>query len=585
MTPLTSPLSGTVVHVVAVGGAVRAGQGVVVIESMKLEHPVASPHDGVVAQLDVRVGDSVERDQRLAVVEPAVLPAVREAPPVNPALEELRRRQAARLDEARPEQVSRRHERGGRTARENVDDLLDPGSFDELGGLALAAQRSRDEADLIARTPADGVVTGFGTVDGSPVAVLAYDSTVLAGTQGLVGHRKTDRLLDLVARRRTPVVLYAEGGGGRPSDTDGLVVSALDTRAFVLWAGLSGLVPRIAVVNGNCFAGNAALAGAADLVVATASTSWGMGGPAMIEGGGLGVVAAADVGPLAVQVAAGTVDVAVADEAEATSVARRLVSLLSGAHVDGEAGDQTTLRDLALYGRQSYDVRGVLYVLFDTGSVLMLREHWAPEMVTALARLDGRAVGVIANNPQHLGAITSNGADKAARFLQLCDAHGLPVISLVDTPGIMVGLEAEATGLVRHAARLFVAGATLRVPFLAVVLRRAYGLGAQAMLGGGTREPLLTLAWPTGELAPMGLEGAVRLGMRRELEAIADPYEQEAEVARVVALLTSQAAAVNVASVFEIDDVIDPADTRARLSAALRDLPAPAAGRKVIDTW
>lgn len=589
---LVSPLQGTVVRAPEVGTAVRAGQPVVVVESMKMEHPIPAPQDGYVTGA-VATGAPVLRDQVVARVRAGTVhtPAPAVADAGEDLLAALRARHEATGDAARTEQVQRRHATGGRTARENLAHLLDDGSFVELGGLALAAQRGRRSMqELLERTPADGVLTGFGTVRGTPVAVVAYDYTVLAGTQGMVGHRKLDRLFELAARRRTPVVLYAEGGGGRPGDTDHLVVSALDTRAFVLWAGLSGIVPRIAIVHGRCFAGNAALAGCADLVIATASTSWGMGGPAMIAGGGLGDVDADDVGPLATHVDAGTVDVAVADEAAATEVAIDLLGLLTRSRLPGACADQEALRRVVPADRRrAFDVHAVLDVLFDTGSVCELRPQYAAGMVTALARLDGRPVGVLANNGLHeAGAVTAEGAGKAARFLQLCDAFGLPVVSLVDTPGMMVGPQAEGTGLVRHTARLFVAGATLTVPFVAVVLRRAYGLGGQAMLAGGSHEPLLTLAWPTGELAPMGLQGAVRLGLRRELAALTDPAERAAEVARLTAWAQQQASAVNVASVFEIDDVIDPADTRQLLSAALADVvpsPGDPVRRRVVDTW
>jgi acetyl-CoA carboxylase carboxyltransferase component len=587
---LTSPLQGTVVHCLTAGSLVREGQAVLLVESMKMEHAVVAPTSGVVDALLVAVGDTVVRDQPVAILTAGdnALAAPAEDERGQAALAEVHRRHAGTADRARPEEVTRRHQAGGRTARENVEDLLDHGSWVEYGGLSVAAQRGRRTMEeLLARTPADGVLTGFGSCAGAPVAVVAYDYTVLAGTQGTICHRKQDRLFEVVAQQRTPVVMYAEGGGGRPGDTDHLVVSALDTRAFALWAKLSGIVPRIAIVHGNCFAGNAALAGSADLVIATSSSSWGMGGPAMIEGGGLGIVTAAEIGPLEVQVAAGTVDVAVADEAEATTVARQLLSCFTHPQIPGAAGDQALLRDVVPEDRRrAYDVHDVLDLLFDTGSVLELRGQWAPGMVTAFARLEGRAVGVLANNPLHLaGAVTSDGADKAARFLQLCDAFDLPLVTLVDTPGMMVGPEAEATGLVRHSSRLFVVGATLDLPVVSVVLRKAYGLGAQAMLVGGTHEPLLTVAWPTGELAPMGLEGAVKLGFRRELAAADDP---EAELERLVAFAMLHTAAVNAASVFEVDDVIDPADTRRLLASVLAAAPAPSprTGRKrVVDTW
>jgi acetyl-CoA carboxylase carboxyltransferase component len=509
--------------------------------------------------------------------------------------EVLERRELTR-DPARPEAVKRRHAAGGRTARENIEDLIDPGSLVEYGRFAIAAQRGRREvAELIARTPADGLIAGTARVNGelfgerAACAVLSYDYTVLAGTQGAVGHRKKDRLFELIERMRLPVVFFAEGGGGRPGDTDYPVVSALDTRAFALWAGLSGLVPRIAVVAGRCFAGNAVIAGCADLIVAAENASLGMGGPAMIAGGGFGDVDPDEVGPTEVQAANGVVDVVAADEAEATALARRLVAYFQGSTPPGLVPDQTRLLELVPERqRRAYDPRPILETLADEGSVTFLRERFAPEMVTALARIEGRPLGVIANDTRHMaGAITGPAADKAARLLQLCDAFGLPVISLIDTPGYMVGPEAEATGLVRHASRLLVAGAALRVPLLAVVLRRGYGLGAQAMVGGSLHEPLLTVAWPGAHLGPMGLEGAVRLALRKELEAIEDEEERERRVRELTAAAEDNAKALNAAALFELDDVIDPAETRSLLAATLAAAgePRPGSGHRFVDTW
>ncbi|HYZ66985.1 MAG TPA: carboxyl transferase domain-containing protein, partial [Mycobacterium sp.] len=409
---------------------------------------------------------------------------------------ELVRRRALTEDAARPDAVQRRHAAGGRTARENIADLVDAGSFVEYGRFAIAAQRfRRDLADLIARTPADGLVAGTARVNGSSCAVLSYDYTVLAGTQGALGHRKKDRLFELIERMRLPTVFFAEGGGGRPGDTDYPVVSALDARAFKLWAALSGLVPRIAVVKGRCFAGNAVIAGCADLIVATEDASIGMGGPAMIAGGGLGDVHPDDVGPISMQAPNGVVDVVVADEAEAVAVTKRLLAYFQGPTEPASAGDQTRLRTMVPErARRAYKVTPIIETLADDGSVTSLRERFAPEMVTALARIEGRAVGVIANNTMVMaGAITAAASDKAARFLQLCDAFDLPVVSLVDCPGYMVGPAAEAEALVRRASRMRIAGAALRVPLVAVVLRRGYGLGAQAMVGGSLHEPVLTV--------------------------------------------------------------------------------------------
>jgi methylmalonyl-CoA carboxyltransferase 12S subunit len=512
-------------------------------------------------------------------------------------LAELRRRAALTEDEARQDAVRRRHEAGGRTARENIADLVDSGSFVEYGRFAIAAQRGRRELDdLIARTPADGLVGGTARINGdlfgedSACAVLSYDYTVLAGTQGALGHRKKDRLFELIERMRLPTVLFAEGGGGRPGDTDYPVVSALDTRAFALWARLSGLVPRIAVVAGRCFAGNAVLAGCSDLIVATENISLGMGGPAMIEGGGLGKVDPDEVGPLEMQERSGVVDVAVADEEAATATAKRLLAYFQGAVPPGPEPDQDRLRDLVPEReRRAYPVGPVIETLADQGSVTFLRERFAPEMVTALGRIEGCAVGFIANDTRHMaGAITSDAADKAARFLQLCDSFGLPIVSLVDTPGMMVGPEAEATGLVRHASRLLIGGAALRVPLVAVIMRRGYGLGAQAMVGGSLHEPLLTVAWPTAHLGPMGLEGAVKLALRKELEAIDDEVERAQRVRDLTAAAERNAKAINAAMLFELDDVVDPAQTRSLIASTLSAAMAgrdPDRGRRFIDAW
>jgi acetyl-CoA carboxylase carboxyltransferase component len=513
-------------------------------------------------------------------------------------LAELLARRALTEDAARPDVVARRHEAGARTARENIADLVDAGSFLEYGRYAIAAQRGRREVqDLIERTPADGLVAGTARVNGelfgaerAACAVLSYDYTVLAGTQGALGHKKKDRLFELIERMRLPTVFFAEGGGGRPGDTDYAVVSWLETRAFALWAGLSGVVPRVAVVAGRCFAGNAVIAGCSDLIVATEGSSLGMGGPAMIAGGGLGDVHPDEIGPVEVQAKNGVVDVVAADEAEATAVARRLIGYFQGTTAPGPVPDQARLRELVPEReRRAYAVAPIVETLADEGSVTFLRERFAPEMVTALARIEGRPVGIVANDTRHMaGAITSDASDKAARLIGLCDAFGLPVVSLVDTPGFMVGPDAEATGLVRHASRLLVAGGALRVPLVAVILRRGYGLGAQAMTGGSLHEPLLTVAWPAAHLGPMGLEGAVRLALRKELEAIADEAEREQRVRDLTAAAEDNAKALNSAALFEIDDVIDPAQTRGAIAstlAAAAAAPAFARDHRPVDTW
>ena len=419
------------------------------------------------------------------------------------------------------------------------------------------------------------------------MAVLAYDYTVLAGTQGYLNHKKTDRMLEIAEQQRLPVVLFAEGGGGRPGDTDTTVASGLDVPTFATMGRLSGLVPTIGIAAGRCFAGNAALLGCCDVIIATRDSTIGMGGPAMIEGGGLGVFAPEEVGPIEVQGGNGVVDVVVDDEAEAVAVAQRYLGYFQGRREEWSAPDQRHLRHVVPESRvRAYDVRRAIDTLADEGSVLELRAGFAPGVITALVRIEGRPMGLVANNPRHLGgAIDSPAADKLARFLQLCDAHGLPVVSLCDTPGFMVGPDHERTATVRHFARLFVIGAHLRVPVVTVVLRKAYGLGAQAMAAGGFHRPAATLAWPTGEVGGMGLEGAVRLGFRRELEAVADPAERAELEAQLLAQMYERGRAVNAAAVVELDDVIDPVDTRQWITTALGEVDHTDVPRGYVDTW
>jgi acetyl-CoA carboxylase carboxyltransferase component len=579
---LVAPFAGTVVSVPSRSGApVSAGAPVVVIEAMKMEHEVVADHDGAVAELLVAPGDEVAEGAPLAVIEHDAAAPAAQTPVADPAgdtgprddLVAVRDRHALGLDDARPDAVAKRHERGRRTARENLEDLLDADSFVEYGPLMFAAQeRRRPRDELIRRTPADGLVGGAGTIAGDPCIAMSYDYTVLAGTQGMRNHLKKDRLFELAQRRRLPVVLFAEGGGGRPGDVDMPIVSGLDCRAFQYFAELSGLVPLVGIASGYCFAGNAALLGCCDVVIATEDASIGMGGPAMIEGGGLGVHEPGAIGPIDVQYGNGVVDLRVADDAAAVAAAKLYLSYFArkpNREIDGPAKsdqtperDQTCLRELIPPDRKRvYDVRAVLRTLCD--DLLELRAGFGAGIVTALARIDGRSLGVIANDPAHLGgAIDAPAADKAARFMQLCDAFGLPLLFCADTPGFMVGPDAERTATVRHFARMFVTGANLTVPTGTVVLRKGYGLGAQAMAAGSFKAPVFCVGWPTAEFGAMGLEGAVKLGMRRELEAIDDPAERERTYQTMVAAAYDRGSAISMASYFEIDDVIDPADTR-----------------------
>ena len=597
MLRIASPLVGTVVQVhVKVGQLVRAGTELCVIESMKMEHPIVAECEMTITAVVATVGEKVGEGTVLLEAQEA-------SSEVPPQLAQLEKRRAKLEDEARPAATTKRHERGQRTVRENISDLFDDGTFVEYGGFAVAAQRKRRSVeDLIDNTPADGLVTGIGLVDGHRCAVLAYDYTVLAGTQGFVNHRKTDRILEVIERERLPVVLFAEGGGGRPGDVDAPGVAGLDVRSFASFARLSGLVPLVGIASGYCFAGNAALLGCCDVIIATQNSNIGMAGPAMIEGGGLGKVAPTDIGPIGTQRANGVVDVVVADEAEATSVAKRYLALIGAAvanapqaqnasPVTQNQSSRTKLRSIIPAQRtRVYDMREVVRTLADEGSLLELRRDFAQGAVTALARVDGRSVGIIANVPAHLGgAIDASAADKFARFIQLCDAFDLPIVSLCDTPGFMVGPEAETTGQVRHFARLFVTAASITVPWITVVVRKGYGLGAQAMAAGSFHAATTTVAWPTGEFGGMGLEGAVRLGYRKELDAAPDDASRAALEERLIAAAYEQGAALNMAMHIEIDDVIDPADTPARISATLRacapTVPRMGKKRPMIDTW
>lgn len=604
---VAAPLQGTIVTIqVKEGEIVRPGQQLAVIESMKMEHLVMAEQGGRVMKLAAADGATLMHGEAIMYLEPldvaadsAAAEADIDLDHIRPDLAELIARQANTLDANRPSSVERRRNTNQRTARENVAQLVDEGSFMEYGSLAIAAQRRRRKLDdLIKNTPADGLVMGVATVnagkfgpEGARCIVVAYDYTVLAGTQGHMNHKKIDRMLTLAEDWRVPLVFYAEGGGGRPGDTDRLGMTGLDGPSFVQFARLSGLVPVVGVVSGYCFAGNAAMLGCCDVIIATKNASIGMGGPAMIEGGGLGVYHPAEVGPVAFQSPNGVIDILVEDEEEATRVAQKYLSYFQDTVKDWEAADQRLLRRAIPENRlRVYDIRSVINLVADKDSVLELRRDYGVGMITALIRIEGKPFGLIANNPRHLGgAIDADAGDKAARFLQLCDAFDLPVVSLCDTPGFMVGPEAEKTAIVRHVSRMFVTGASLTVPLFGIVLRKGYGLGAQSMIGGGFHASFFTAAWPTGEFGGMGLEGYVRLGFRKEMEAIADPEERETYYRNKVAELYANGKAVSIASVFEIDNVIDPAETRRWIMAGLRSVPKPPArtGKKrpCIDTW
>jgi acetyl/propionyl-CoA carboxylase alpha subunit/acetyl-CoA carboxylase carboxyltransferase component len=603
-TPVQAPLQATVGSIeVAEGDEIRPGQTLAILEAMKMEHVVAATVSGRVTRVTVAKGSIVLKDQPILFMTPEDIAGVIadsdeviDLDFIRPDLAEVKERWRVTLDEARPEAVARRRGRNQRTARENIDDLVDPGTFLEYGAFAVAAQRRRRSAEeLLKMSPADGLICGVGSVNGvafppdrARCAALAYDFTVLAGTQGHMNHMKTDRLLEIVESEELPVVWFAEGGGGRPGDTDGIGASGLATPSFKAFARLAGRVPKIAVVSGRCFAGNASFAGLCEILICTKGANIGMGGPAMIEGGGLGVFAPEDIGPMSVQTVNGVVDILAEDEADATRLAKQALSYFQGPVAAWTTADQRALRRAIPENRlRVYDIRRVIETVADEGSFLELRPEFAPGLITGFIRIEGRPLALIANDPRHLGgAVDCDGADKGSRLFQLADAFDLPVLSLVDTPGFMVGPDSEAAAAVRKTSRLFINAARLGTPMFAIVLRKAYGLGAQAMAGGSTLAPVFCAAWPTGEFGGMGLEGSVRLGYRRELEAENDPVARQALFDKLLGSLYARGKAINVAATLEIDAVIDPADTRRWIVQGLKSCrPRHAPPRRFVDGW
>ncbi|TVS87608.1 acetyl-CoA carboxylase family protein [Mycobacterium helveticum] len=584
--PLRAQLAGTVVEVPPEDTEFGPGDQLIVLEAMKMQHVLTAPGTLRTVRVLVTPGQVITTGDPLLVfartgsdTESESASAAVDLDRQRADLDEVRQRHLRTLDEGRQATVAKRHAQGRRTARENIADLVDAGSFVEYGALAVAAQRSRrSEEDLIANTPADGLVAGLATIGAerfgraaAEAVVVSYDYTVLAGTQGMRNHAKTDRVFDLAARRQVPVVLFAEGGGGRPGDTDVGGAAGLDVPTFRLLAGLRGRVPLVCIVSGRCFAGNAALAGACDVIIATPDANIGMGGPTMIEGGGLGVYPPEAIGPIEVQRHNGVVGLVARDEAHAVALAKRYLSYFQGALRDWEAPDPRLARHVVPQNRlRAYDIRRAIESIADIGSILELRPDYGVGVVTALVRVEGAAYGLIANSSHHLGgAIDAEAADKAGDFLGLCESFRLPVISLCDTPGFMVGPEAEKEATVRRFGRMFVVGARLTVPVGMIILRKGYGLGAMAMAGGSFRAPQFTVAWPTGEIGGMGLEGAVRLGFRKEL-AEADPDARQKLFDRLVEAAYQHGKALRSATTFELDDVIDPADSRVWISRLIR---------------
>ena len=584
---ITSPLAAAVISVdVKLGDPVAKGQPLVNLESMKMQTLLTAPEDAVITAILVTSGDTIQAGQLLLEIKAAsaisesTKQKASEQPAPSNLLEELQTQLAYSSDTMRPDAVQRRHKKGYRSARENVTDLCDSDSFIEYGQLAVAAQRDRKDAEsLKVETPADGVITGLATINSaefgaqaSQVAVIVNDYSVLAGTQGYFHHKKIDRILDQAGKTGLPVVMYTEGGGGRPGDTDVKTqIAGLDVPTFARWASLSGQVPLIAVNNGYCFAGNAALFGCADIRIAT-KTSWiGMAGPAMIEGGGLGSFAPIEIGPIDIQTENGVVDLVADNESHATYLAQQCLGYFQGDKQSWDCADQAELRKMMPLDRRFvYDIRSIIEGLVDTDSFTELSQPYGPGIVTGFIRIEGVAMGLIANDCRVLGgAIDAEAADKAARFISLCDQFSIPLLSLCDTPGFMVGPASEEQAAVRRMAKLFIAGAKISVPLVTIFLRKGYGLGAMAMAGGSFHHPRYSAAWPAGEFGAMGLEGAVRLGFKKELAAETDEAAREALFNKLVDSMYQKGKATEAAAHLEIDAVIDPADTRTVIVRAL----------------
>jgi acetyl-CoA carboxylase carboxyltransferase component len=421
---------------------------------------------------------------------------------------------------------------------------------------------------------------------------MHYDYMVLAGTQGINNHKKLDRMIDVIRGLKTPLIFFCEGGGGRPGDVDAgdQNIAGLNIPSFHDFARLSGLVPLVGIGSGRLFAGNAALLGCCDIIIGTKDLNLGMGGPAMIEGGGLGVYKPEEVGPTSVQYPNGVIDILVDNEDEAVETAKKYLSYFQSDLKTWKAPPAENLRTIIPENRlEVYDIRDVIDNIADIGSVLEIKAGFAKGMFTGFIRVKGKPWGLIANNPLYLaGAIDSNGADKASRFIKLCENYNIPILSLCDTPGMMVGPEVEETGLVRHCCRMFLAGANVTVPMVTIVLRKAYGLGAQAMAGGSFMAPQFVVGWPTAEIGAMGLEGAVKLGYRKELEAETNEEKKESLFKKLVDELYEKGKAINAASLLEFDTVLDPIESRNWISMVIEspaDNSMKATKNRYIDSW
>jgi len=494
------------------------------------------------------------------------------------AVAAVRARHAALTDEGRPKAVAKQRARNSLTARERVTLLLDEGAeFLEYG--ALARPMSPD-----LEAPAEGVVVGTGMMHGHTVGVISYDYTSLGGSQGPLGHQKLDRVLGIATARQCPVVLIAEGGGGRAQEM-GVVRPAPDD--FRKLARLSGRVPIVAIAPGRAFAGHANLLGMADVIIAVRSAVIGIAGPPLVKAA-MGIdQTPEDIGAVEIHERVGTVDVTVDDDVQAIETARHYLDLLMHPDVLVEDVEDPEVPELLRTvvpenPRQAFDVRAVIDLLADPGTVLELRASFAGAAVTTLGRIGGRSVGFVANNSVvRAGSIDSDAADKMARFIRLCDAFGLPLVFLCDSPGFLIGRDAEEEALIRHSSRMMFALAAATVPLLTVIVRRAYGL-AYMVMGSQSWDPLFHVLWPTAEYGAMGLQGGAAITAGSSTSGNGARATDD-----IVAELEEFGSAFRMAERLQTDDVVDPGDTRRLLINALADAPVRVTQERwhQIDPW
>ena len=578
---LAAPLGGVLARfAVAAGEPVRAGQLVAVVEAMKMEHAVHAAESGVVLALQAQVGEAVTAGRPLLWLEPQHVEHEGEAgaasgddPLAAERLRELREHKAALQDEARAEAVARQRARQALTARERIARLCDAGSFVEMG--ALVAGESGHAA------PADGLVIGSARIDGRPAIVMSQDFSVFGGSSGPLGKAKLIRGLQRARMNGIPVVMLFDGGGHRIQDGQNSRQFSGSTTVFQEFSRLSGWVPIVSAVLGAGFAANTNYCAMSDYVIMVRGLSeMGLAGPALVKAGTGETITGQALGGADVQVDRnGLADLAVDSEDEAFAAVRRFLSFLP-ANARAEPPPAGVVQaphteDLAhivpANTRIAYDMREVLARIADAGSHFELKPTHGANIVTALARLDGRAVGFIGNQPLVRGGmIDGAAAEKAARFIALCDAYGLPLVYLVDVPGMSIGSEAERTTLGRRSAKLLYELGHATVPRASVVLRKGYGLGYVAMCGGRGFDPDACLAWPTAEICAMSIEGSVDVAYRKQFVDAPDPAAKRAEI---IAGIRAKVSALQAAAGFGIDDVIEPAQTRERLIEVFAQAP------------